>query len=217
VLNAWGFATQRMEVDERGRQIRWEHFDVDGAPIARVEGNHALAVTFDAQGFVASRAFWAWTERPPASSRATPPSSWSMTSAATSSRAPSWTSERARWSFSPATRAGKAGTTGTPWCSRRYSGSTARLSAATRQGYSEHRLEYDAGGIAAPRALPGRRGPRGQPQPGPIASGRLARGARRPARLPPASIDCRSFAEAVSRKAGQARWNRGQGNDRQTA
>ena len=133
-------------VDERGRSVRWEHFDVDGAPTQRVEGHHAMAVTFDARGFVASRAYFDVNGAPTrllvgyAAELLVHDERGNLLSR-------SFLDERARPVLLPAGYA--------RWEARydrdalvheRYLGLDGQLSAATRQGYSEHRLEYDAQG-----------------------------------------------------------------------
>ncbi len=145
-LTGWGYATRRIEVDERGRRIRWEHFDENGAPTARVEGNHAMTVTFDARGFVASNAFFG-VEGAPARLRAGFAAEIMVHDERGNLLSRTFLDERARPVQLPGGHA--------RWEARydrnalvleRYLGLDGELSATTRLGYSEHRLEYDAQG-----------------------------------------------------------------------
>lgn len=145
-LTGWGYATRRIVVDERGRSVRWEHFDVDGAPTQRVEGHHAMAVTFDARGFFASRAYFD-VNGAPTRLLAGYAAELLVHDERGNLLSRSFLDERERPVQLPAGYA--------RWEARydrdalvheRYLGLDGELSAATRQGYSEHRLEYDAQG-----------------------------------------------------------------------
>jgi len=57
-LSAYHYAIRRIGVDARGLRVEWTHFDVDGAPIRRIEGNFRLKAQRDARGNIIVEEFF---------------------------------------------------------------------------------------------------------------------------------------------------------------